>query len=161
MAMLWLAPLPAAALGVLALISWLSAKKTWYTITNRRLVMRMGIVLEITFNFPFRVISSAALHLYTDGTGDIPVTLATEDRIAYLHLWPHVRPGRFKRTEPMMRALPNAGAVAELLARALTQSSAQSAGQMASQMVFTPVNTKTSHAAIKPVTADMATSVSS
>jgi hypothetical protein len=123
LAMLWLTPLALTALGVLALIAWLTARQSYYTITDKRVVMRIGIVLEITFNFPFRVIESAGLRLNADGSGDLPLTLASGDHIAYLHLWPHARPWHFKQTQPMLRAIPNASAVADLLSRALVESS--------------------------------------
>ena len=52
------------------------------------------------------------------------LSLAGSDRIAYLHLWPHARPWRLKRTEPMLRALADAPAVAAQLAQALQQAEA-------------------------------------
>jgi hypothetical protein len=38
------------ALGLLAATAWFSASTTLYTLTNRRIVMRIGIVLTLTFN---------------------------------------------------------------------------------------------------------------
>jgi len=119
LSMLWLAPLAAGGLGVVALIAWLTARATWYTITSRRVVMRIGIALEITFNFPYRVVEGAGLRLYADGTGDLPLTLSSGDSIAYLHLWPHARPWHFKNTQPMLRSIPQAELVADMLAQAL------------------------------------------
>jgi hypothetical protein len=118
-AMLWLLPAAVFALGVLALLAWLTTRSTWYTITDRRVCMRIGIVLEITFNFPFKVIDAAGLHLYADGTGDIPLVFMDGEQIAYVHLWPHARPWHLRRTEPMMRCLPDAARVAALLADAI------------------------------------------
>ena len=103
-------------------MAWLSARTTVYTITDRRVVMRVGIVLSVTFNLPFRVIQSAALMTHADGTGDIPLALAGEDRIAYLHLWPHARPWRIARPQPMLRCVPAAASVAALLSRAVATS---------------------------------------
>jgi hypothetical protein len=110
----------------LALIGWLfvgllaywSATTTMYTLTNRRIVMRVGIVLTITFNLPYKSLKSADLKLYKDGTGDIPMQIATEDKIAFFHLWPHVRPWRLAKPEPMMRCIPQAEQVATLLTEA-------------------------------------------
>ena len=118
-AVLWLAPFAAGAVGLMVLLAWLTARAAVYTITNRRVVMRIGVVLEITVNFPFRVIESAGLRTYPDGTGDLPLKLAGEDRIAYVHLWPHARPWRAARPEPMLRGVPDAAHVAEILSRAL------------------------------------------
>lgn len=116
-------PLIALAFGLLATIAWLMARTTVYTLTNRRIVMRVGIVLSITFNLPFAQIAAASWRPRGRG-GDIVLSLAGSDRIAYLHLWPHARPWRLKRTEPMLRALADAPAVAAQLAQALQQAEA-------------------------------------
>lgn len=118
-AVLWLVPAALFALGVLALIAKLSARASWYTITDRRVVMRIGIVLEITFNFPFKVIDNVSLHVYDDGTGDIALRFMEGEQIAWLHLWPHARPWRLRQTEPMLRCVPDAARVASLLARTI------------------------------------------
>jgi hypothetical protein len=123
---MWLAPLAVMALGMLALLAWLMARTSVYTITDRRVVMRIGIVLTVTFNLPFKRIVNASLHAHADGSGDIALGLAGPDRIAYAHLWPHVRPWKLARTEPMLRALPDARAVAVLLSAALAESAGQS-----------------------------------
>jgi hypothetical protein len=44
--------------------------------------------------------------------------IATEDKIAYFHLWPHARPWRLANPEPMMRCIPDAKQVATLLTEA-------------------------------------------
>ena len=94
----------------LGLLAWLISRTTVYTVTSRRVVLRVGVVLSITFNIPYRVIESAGLRVYADGTGDIPLTMIGADRIAYLHFWPHARPWRIARAEPMLRADPGRGA---------------------------------------------------
>ena len=118
-AVLWLLPLPVLAIAVLALLAWLTARTSVYTITDKRVVMRIGVVLSVTFNLPYARIDSAALRTRRDGSGDLSLVLDASDRIAYLHLWPHARPWHLKRTEPMLRALPQARRVAALLAAAL------------------------------------------
>lgn len=118
---LWLVMLSATALGLLSFTAWLAAKSSIYTVTNRRVVMRVGIVLTLTFNIPFRRIAAAGLHLNDDGTGDLPLQLAGTDSIAYLHLWPHARPWRAARPEPMLRCVPQAAQVARVLAEAWSQ----------------------------------------
>jgi hypothetical protein len=110
--------LAAVALGLVALMAWLSARSTVYTLTDKRVVMRLGIVLTLTFNIPYRRIAAAGLHLDGRGTGDLPLTLLPPDHIAYLHLWPHARPWRVARPEPMLRSVPDAAVVAKLLTQA-------------------------------------------
>ena len=110
--------LAAIGLVLVGLLAYWSATTTMYTLTNRRIVMRVGIVLTVTFNLPYKTLGSADLKLYKDGTGDIPMQIATEDKIAFFHLWPHVRPWRLASPEPMMRCVPNAKAVATVLTEA-------------------------------------------
>jgi len=115
---LWLLPPVLFALGIVLLMAWLSSRTTVYTITDRRVVMRIGIVLSLTFNLPFGSIAAAGLRSYPDGSGDIPLTLASGNKIAFAHLWPHARPWRVTRPEPMLCCLPDAAQVAQVLATA-------------------------------------------
>lgn len=121
----WLVPLAVMALVMLATLAWLMARTSVYTITDRRVVMRIGIVLTVTFNLPYKRIASASLHAHADGSGDIALDLLGSDRIAYAHLWPHVRPWKLARTQPMLRALPDVRGVAVLLSAALAESAGQ------------------------------------
>lgn len=116
-----LAPLAALAIGVAVGLALLCARTTVYTLTDKRVTMRIGIVLNLTFNLPFSRMASAGLRDTGAGTGDIPLTLAGIDRIAYLHLWPHARPWRIAQPEPMLRCVPDAARVARMLATAWTQ----------------------------------------
>lgn len=113
--------LAAVALGLVGLMAWLSARSTVYTLTDKRVVMRIGIVLTLTFNIPYRRIATAGLHLDAGGSGDLPLSLLPPDHIAYLHLWPHARPWRVARPEPMLRSVPYAAAVAKLLTQAWSE----------------------------------------
>jgi hypothetical protein len=115
-----LALLGLAALGILTGIAWLQGRTTVYTVTNRRVVMRFGVALDMAVNLPFAGIQSAALRVHRDGTGDIPLSVSDAHRLGYVMLWPHARPWRFgRRVEPMLRAVPDAEAVAETLTRAV------------------------------------------
>jgi hypothetical protein len=109
----------AGAVALLWLLAWLTHRTTLYTVTNRRIVLQAGIALPVTHNLPFAQLDSAALRAFTDGSGDLPLQLRPGLRIAYLQLWPHARPWRLTRTEPMLRSVPEADAVAAILARAL------------------------------------------
>jgi hypothetical protein len=111
--------LGATALVILGLLALGYAKTTVYTITNRRVVIRFGLAIDMSINLPFKQVASAAAKVHGDGTADLPLRLAGKDRIAYLHLWPNVRPWRFNDPEPMLRAVPGGERVAELLADAL------------------------------------------
>ncbi len=141
-----LLPLAVIAVGLLCVVAWLSARTAVYTITNKRVVMRIGVVLSVTFNLPFRSIESAALKRFGNGCGDLPLALAGDDRIAYLHLWPHARPWRFQKPEPMMRAVSDADRVAALLSQALAEANGTSSRQAsASSKVQAVSNTGDAH----------------
>ncbi|MEY4112104.1 MAG: hypothetical protein RL082_605 [Pseudomonadota bacterium] len=88
---IWALGLSIAALVLIGLLAYWSVNTTMYTLTNRRLVMRIGIVLTITFNLPLKRLAQAGVHIYKDGSADIPIRLNPEDKIPYLHLWPHAK----------------------------------------------------------------------
>lgn len=115
---LWMAVLGACAVGLLLAMAVMTARTAVYTITDRRVVMRIGIVLTLTFNLPLSRIAAAGLRTDVAGTGDIPLALRDGDRIAWLNLWPHVRPWRLAQPEPMLRGVPDAAAVARVLTEA-------------------------------------------
>jgi hypothetical protein len=103
------------ALSLLVLTAWLSASTTMYTITNRRVVMRIGIVLTLTFNLPHRWIKTAQFRDQGEGFGEIALELKGDDRIAYLHLWPHARAWHIGQPQPALRCIANAKEVGTLL----------------------------------------------
>jgi Bacterial PH domain len=115
----------AAALALLALLAYASARTTLYVMTTRRLVLKVGIALPIFINLPFTQITSAAARLYSDGTGDIPVRLTPSQRVAYFALWPHARPFHFRDPQPALRCVVNGVDVAETVSRALREAAGQ------------------------------------
>ena len=123
----WLAPLAVVGLGSVALLAWLTARTTVYTLTDKRVVMRVGIVLTVTFNLPLKSLSAAALRRHADGFGDITLALAGSDRIAWMQLWPSVRPWHFNRPEPLLRGVANAEAVARQVTQAWVAATANAA----------------------------------
>ena len=122
-----LAILSASALGFMAYLAWLTAKTTVYTLTNQRVVMRIGIVLTVTYNLPLRSIDAAHLQPLGQGRGELALALRGDTRIAYLHLWPHARPWQLARTQPMLRCLKDADAASALLSKAWSEANAQPA----------------------------------
>jgi hypothetical protein len=117
----WTGALSALALGTIAGLAWLTARTTVYTLTSKRVVMRIGIVLTMTFNLPYRQITRADLRLddpRRPGAGDIVLGLADGIRVPYLQLWPHARPWQLRQPQPMLRSLKDASAVAALLGSA-------------------------------------------
>ena len=112
-ALLW----AAAAVVVLGL-AWVQARSTVYTITTARVAMRIGAALNVTLNIPFRQLAAADLSETRSGLGTIALETLGETRFSYLVLWPHCRPWHVSRTQPALRAIPDARAVAQILADA-------------------------------------------
>ena len=131
MAIKWIAPLAIIGLGTLWLLAYLTARTTVYTITNKRAVMRLGIVLTVSFNLPLKQVASADVRVLQKGFGDITLALQGSDRIAWVHLWPSVRPWRISKPEPTLRAIPDVQVVADKLREAWTQSTGQAANASA------------------------------
>lgn len=108
----------AAGVGLLFAFAWAVSRTTVYTLTNKRLVLRIGVALNKCINLPLAKVGAADLRPLDAGHGDIALTLTGRHRLGYLMLWPHVRPWRVRAPEPMLRAVPEAEDVAEKLARA-------------------------------------------
>jgi hypothetical protein len=110
-----------AGIGVLCLLSWLSARSTVYTLTNRRIVMRIGIALPTCINIPLKIVGTAGFKLHADGTADMPLELTGPTRLGWMMLWPHARPWKLSTPQPMLRAVPEGERIASLVARALAE----------------------------------------
>jgi hypothetical protein len=106
------------ALAILSLMAWLTASTAMYTLTNKRVVMRIGVVLTLTFNLPLRMLAGASLKTNADGSGDIALKLAGNDHIAWLNLWPHARPWVLRHPEPSLRCIANVSEVGERIVQA-------------------------------------------
>ncbi len=102
-------------LALVGLIGYLVASTAVYTITNKRVVMRIGIVLNMTFNFPLKMIESADCGFTKAGTGDIYLKLSKGTKIAIFHLWPHSRPGKWATPQPTLRGIKSCAEVAQIL----------------------------------------------
>ena len=113
----------AAGLGVvlmalLYLLAWHSARTTLYILTDTRLIMRIGMAIETRINLPLKQVKSAELRDRGQGHGDIAFDLSGERLLGYVLLWPHVRPLRYAHPQPMLRAVPDAAALARMIAEA-------------------------------------------
>ena len=104
--------------ALLHLLAWASAKTTIYTLTNRRIVLRIGIAVPKCINLPLATIASVDLAARADGTGDLPLRLTGAPMLGFLALWPHTRPWRVNRPQPMLRSVPDAATVAASIAQA-------------------------------------------
>ncbi|MFZ3581454.1 photosynthetic complex putative assembly protein PuhB [Loktanella sp. DJP18] len=100
--------------AVLYGLAWVQARATVYTLTNKRVGLRIGAALTMTLNLPYTQIEAAQLDLRRGGTGTLAFLLPLDTRLSYLMTWPHVRPGHINRTQAALRCIPDAAAVARL-----------------------------------------------
>lgn len=117
-----LAGVLATGLLIIGVLAYFTATTTRYTITNKRVAMRIGVALTMTVNLPFREIVSADMRPSAFGTGAIALAMNSASKISYLALWPHARRFHFSNPQPMLRGIKDVDAVAAILAHALVAS---------------------------------------
>jgi hypothetical protein len=117
-----LAILSTLAIALLEAFAWGVQKTTMYTITNKRVVMRIGVALSATFNLPFTRIVSADMREDKNGAGDIALTLAPGDKLSWLVFWPHVRGFNKGALMPQMICLKDVAIAGNVLSAALAGS---------------------------------------
>jgi len=122
----FLLALGALGVGILCVLAYASARAAVYSITSKRVLLRHGIAVPLTLNLPFRVIESADLKVFADKSGEISLRTFEDQRVGYMITWPYVRTGKITRTQPSLRALPDAASVAAILGSALSASIARS-----------------------------------
>ena len=112
------AALGVALLAMLALFDWAVARTSVYTLTDKRLVLRIGVALNSCVNLPLSEIESADLKMLGDGHGTIVLKLKGLPQLGYFLLWPHARSLRIIRPQPMLRAIADARTVSQMLFKA-------------------------------------------
>jgi hypothetical protein len=99
--------------------AYAAARTTIYTLTNKRIVLRIGIALNSCINLPLSQIESADLKILRGpmkpDAGSIVLHLKGLPKLGYWLLWPHARSLRIFRPQPMLRAIPDAAGVAQQL----------------------------------------------
>jgi len=95
------------------------ASTSWYAITSRRVVMRVGMAFPMSINIPFTLLQTAGLGVFRDGTGQVALGLVPGQRLAYIALWPHCLVWNINHPAPVLRGLEQPEMVAKLLATAV------------------------------------------
>jgi hypothetical protein len=106
-------------LGGAWLLSRAIANGTTYAITDRRIVMRFGVIFPLTINVPLHYVEGASAREFPDRTGQIAVQLTKKESIAWIVLFPHVRPFEFSQPQPLLRGLTDPVKVGEILRAAV------------------------------------------
>lgn len=105
-------------------VATLSSRTTLYAITERRVVMKIGIALPVVLNIPLHVIDGVDIKRRADGSGDLALRLANKSRVAFAVLWPHARAWHVRYPEPLLRGLRDVDAVGATLRLALLSATA-------------------------------------
>jgi hypothetical protein len=94
-------------LALLAILARAQAKSTIYTLTNKRVVLRFGVALPKCVNVPLSLVGRADAKPAGAGLVDVSLTPTVRFPLAYLQMWPHVRPWKFGSPQPMLRSVPS------------------------------------------------------
>ena len=106
LAIKWIVPLAVVAMGSVWLLALMTAKTTVYTLTNKRVVLRFGVALPKCVNVPLSLVGKADVKPAGTGMVDVSLTPTVRFPLAYLQMWPHVRPWKFGSPQPMLRSVP-------------------------------------------------------
>lgn len=140
-----------ACLGLVAGLAWGYARSTIYSLTNRRLIIRHGLAMPMALNVPFAQIDAADMILHAkSGTGSISLRLKSENRFAWLSLWPSQRPWHFRAPQPTLRCIAEPEKAANLLADAMV---AQGGDAIKRSNISVPVRPAQSNGALVTKTA--------
>ena len=124
--------------SVFVLFAYGVGRTAVYTLTNKRVVLRIGVALNKCINIPLTEIETADLKMLPGGAGSIVLSLKGMPRMGYLMLWPHARSLRIVRPQPMLRAVPDAQQVARMLFDATRQAQPVAPATASSADVTTP-----------------------
>lgn len=105
--------------GGLVMIGRWMVKGSLYTITSQRVVMRIGAAWQASINLPFAQVESVDQNKHRDGHSDLMIRMDPRERLSYIFFWPHVRPWRLSRPEPMLRSLAEGDEAVGVLVDAL------------------------------------------
>lgn len=103
--------------AMLVIVGYVQARTTMYTVTNRRVAMRIGAALTVTLNLPYTQIQNASLQMRRRGVGTIAFEVPDDVKLGYLTCWPHVRPWRVP-AQPALRCIPDAERIAAMISDA-------------------------------------------
>jgi hypothetical protein len=114
-------PLAAIGFALLETIGRLTARAATYTLTNRRLILKIGIALDMTISIPLSAVTNASVRKGKGAGGDIALSVKNGGGVGYMALWPHARPWHVSVPQPMLRALPDVEGAAALIGDVLAQ----------------------------------------
>ena len=131
-------PIGLIGLGVLWVLGALMARTSCYTLTNRRIILHIGVAFDRTISIPLSAVMDASIRPRgKHGLGDIAFSVKDVGGLNYMNLWPHARSFHFMPPQPALRALADAPAACEAIGEALmafNTAPRQPAGEAAPQV---------------------------
>jgi hypothetical protein len=103
-------------MGMLWLYARAVARTSLYTVTNRRIVMRIGVAISASFNLPFTQVVEAGFREADDGTGDIALSLSAGHGLSSAVFFPHQKGAIWRKLEPQLICLGDVRTAAAILA---------------------------------------------
>ncbi len=104
------------ACSILLAFAYAIARTTHYTLTSKRVLMKVGIALPVIVNLPLRQIDGVSFAATGNDCGTICFKTGGDVRLAYMLLWPHTKPWHFMKPQPSFRDIPDVEAVASRFA---------------------------------------------
>jgi hypothetical protein len=123
----YLSVLAAVVFALMAAYARAVAKTSVYTITNRRVVMRIGVALSASFNLPYTQIAGADFKAAANGSGAVALSLKPGHGLSSAVFWPHQRGRVWSKLVPEMICLKDVRNVAAILALQLQSHAARQA----------------------------------
>lgn len=105
------------AVGIMVSV-WLLARTSTYVVTDKRVVLQVGVAFTRTINIPLTLIADVSERERAYGV-DLALTLRKPNKIAWLAVWPHARSAHLSDPKPMMRGLPPESPAAKILVDAV------------------------------------------
>ena len=107
------------ACAILVASAYATARTTHYTLTSKRVLMKVGIALPVIINLPLRQIDGVSFAATGKDCGTVCFKTGGNVRLAYMLLWPHAMPWQFMKPKPAFRDIPQVEEVASRLAMIL------------------------------------------
>jgi hypothetical protein len=107
------------ACAILVAFAYASARTTHYTLTSKRILLKVGIALPVIINLPLRQIDGASFAATGNGCGTVCFKTGGSTRLAYLLLWPHAKPWNFTKPQPAFRDVADVDTVVARVAFAI------------------------------------------
>jgi hypothetical protein len=100
-------------------------KSTTYALTDKRVVVRLGVAFPSVLNLPLHRIDAVDFRSTGRESGEVVLTPSGTDRVGWFYLWPHAQPWNLRDPKPALRALPAAEEVGRRIATEVTRARAE------------------------------------